>query len=120
MIIDDWLFGILILSVIIGIAMAISFLAGDGGAKTSSAQQNTNAETPPVQSGRDDSNSPGTLSGIFWILSLLCSIGAVITLVGGLIESESAIQQGAVGAIAAAIAVIPYCVARAVSELGAK
>ena len=101
--------------------MALSFLAGDGDAKTSSAQQDTNAETPRLSKVVGMmSNSPGTWSGIFWVLSLLCSIGAVITLVIGLIESESAIQQAAVGAIAAAIAVIPYCAARAVSELGAK
>ena len=70
------------------------------------------------------------LSKAMWVMTIHLGFGrdyfgsclyyvqsrAVITLVG-LIESESGFNRP-VGAIAAAIAVIPYCVARAVSELG--
>ena len=100
--------------------MAFTFLGNDGDEKTSSAQKDTNAETPPVQSDRGGGNSTGNWSRFFWLLSLLSSIIAVIGLAVGLNESESAVQEASVGAIAVAIAVIPYCAARAVSELGAK
>lgn len=54
---------------------------------------------------------------VAWVLCLMFSIIAGLVLLAGLMTATSAPQQGAVAAIAVAIAVIPYCFAKAVSEL---
>jgi hypothetical protein len=52
-----------------------------------------------------------------WILALLGSIAAGLTLFGGILFSNGAPQQAAAAAIAVGFAVIPYCFARAIEKL---
>ena len=56
----------------------------------------------------------------FWIMTIFgCLLGGLIT-VGGALLSTGAPQQGAAAAIGVACAVIPYCFARAISEISGK
>lgn len=56
----------------------------------------------------------------FWILAIISSIfGGILTIIG-LSGDNSAVQEAAGGAIGAAFAIIPYVIARAISELSAK
>lgn len=52
-----------------------------------------------------------------WAFSALASVYASSVLIGGLEEAQSAPQQAALAAMSGAIAVIPYCFARAISSL---
>lgn len=58
--------------------------------------------------------SPGLVLRIIWVLALLSAGAGMIELVITLRYAESAPQQGAGAAMAVALAVIPYCMARAV------
>jgi nitric oxide reductase large subunit len=53
------------------------------------------------------------ISILLWIVTILASGYAGLQLLLGMLTASSAPQQGAVGAMSVAIAVIPYCVARA-------
>ena len=53
----------------------------------------------------------------FWIITLIGSGLGILTLIGTLMGASSAPQQAAGAAIAVAFAVIPYCAARAISEI---
>ena len=53
-----------------------------------------------------------------WILTVLGSLIGGLTLLVGLLAAQSSPQEASVSAMAIAFAVIPYCLARAVSELG--
>ncbi len=52
-----------------------------------------------------------------WVLALIGSIVGGFTLFGAVVQG-SAPQQGALAAVAVGLAVIPYCFARALSEIG--
>lgn len=53
---------------------------------------------------------------VLWVITIIgCFLGGAALLLA--ILSDSAPKQGAAAAIAVAFAVIPYCLARAVSEL---
>jgi hypothetical protein len=51
-----------------------------------------------------------------WGLTVFCSTLGMFVLLG-IAGAESAPQEAAVAAIAAALAVVPYCLARALSEI---
>ena len=53
-----------------------------------------------------------------WILVIIGSILGGLAFFIGLSAANSAPQEAAAAAIAVAFAVIPYCLARAVSEMG--
>jgi len=53
-----------------------------------------------------------------WIFTILGSMLGGLFLVGGLAGANGAPQQAAAAAVAVACAVLPYCLARAASELG--
>jgi purine-cytosine permease-like protein len=57
---------------------------------------------------------------LLWILVVLSSGYAVFQTIFGLRLATSAPQEAAVAAMGVAFAVIPYCLARAVSELSAE
>jgi outer membrane lipoprotein-sorting protein len=57
------------------------------------------------------------MTNAFWAISLIAAIVAGLSYWSGMAEADSAPKQAAVAAMAAAVAVIPYCAARAVSEL---
>ena len=53
-----------------------------------------------------------------WIVTIIASIiGALLAFVG-VVAANGAPQEAAAAAVGLACAVIPYCLARAVSELG--
>lgn len=53
-----------------------------------------------------------------WVVTVICSLLGALTAIFGIASANGAPQEAAVAAIAIAFAVIPYCLARAVSELG--
>lgn len=56
------------------------------------------------------------MTKILWVLTAIGSIlGGLVTLIG-VTEANGAPQEAAAAAIGIALAVIPYCLARAVSE----
>ena len=55
-----------------------------------------------------------------WVLTVLCSVLSAFVLIVGLDSAESAPQEAAVAAVACALVIIPYCFARAISELKGK
>ncbi len=57
---------------------------------------------------------------LLWIVTILGSILGVVILIGTLLSADGAPQQAAGAAVSVALAVIPYCVARAVTELRRK
>ncbi|MBK7096740.1 MAG: hypothetical protein IPH57_17375 [Saprospiraceae bacterium] len=52
-----------------------------------------------------------------WIFTIIGAILGIVILFATLFDSTGAPQQAAGAAIAVAFAVIPYCIARAISEL---
>jgi hypothetical protein len=52
-----------------------------------------------------------------WILSVLGALFGGFTLISGIASANGAPQEAAAAAIAAGMAVIPYCLARAASEV---
>lgn len=70
------------------------------------------ASTHPTQPGPQG----GFIAAFFWIVTLVAALPASYVLAEAL-TADSAPKQGAGAAIAAAIAIIPYCFARAISEL---
>ncbi|WP_340619342.1 hypothetical protein [Xenorhabdus siamensis] len=55
---------------------------------------------------------------ILWLAVIICSVaGAMIGLIPALTVAESAPQEAAGAAVAVACAVVPYCIARAVSMI---
>lgn len=60
------------------------------------------------------------MNRIFWILTILGTIlGGAIALLG-VMNAKGAPQEAAAAAVGVACAVIPYCLARAVSEITKK
>lgn len=60
------------------------------------------------------------MNRIFWILTILGTLlGGAIALMG-IMNAQGAPQEAAAAAVGVACAVIPYCLARAVSELTKK
>ena len=57
---------------------------------------------------------------LLWIVTILGSILGVVILIGTLLSADGAPQQASGAAVSVALAVIPYCVARAVTELRRK
>lgn len=57
------------------------------------------------------------MASFFWGLACLSAILAGLILFFGLANAKAAPQEAAIAAISAAVAVIPYCFARAISEL---
>lgn len=57
------------------------------------------------------------ISKIFWVVTIGVACFQALELVGGLNAAESAPQQAAAAAMAAAWVIIPYVISRAVSEL---
>ena len=58
--------------------------------------------------------------GIFWILTMLGAVIGAVDFINVHINAQSAPQQAAGAAMALCWVVIPYCFARAVSEIGKK
>jgi len=56
----------------------------------------------------------------WWFISLVGSATGLVTLIGTLGGANGAPQEAAGAAIAVAFAVIPYCFARAMSEMESK
>jgi 1-acyl-sn-glycerol-3-phosphate acyltransferase len=54
---------------------------------------------------------------LFWIISLLGAVAGGFSLFGSFAE-DSAPKQAAAAAIAAGLAIIPYCLARSVEAIG--
>lgn len=54
---------------------------------------------------------------VVWIVSIIASILAGFSMYSDLHSATSAPQQGAAAAIACAIAIIPYCIARGMGEV---
>jgi hypothetical protein len=69
-------------------------------------------QAPPSRSTK---GSP--VASIFWLLTILGSLAGAFTLTQTFSAAKSAPQEAAGAALAAALAVIPYCLARAVGEL---
>ena len=57
---------------------------------------------------------------VSWIITIIGSAIGLLTLIATLLGSNGAPQEAAGAAIAVAFAVIPYCLARALSEMGSK
>lgn len=55
---------------------------------------------------------------LLWIVTIAGSIFGGLILALGLLFANGAPQQAAVAGISISLAVIPYCLARAVSEIG--
>ncbi len=53
----------------------------------------------------------------FWVIALLAAIIAIPVFVIGMSLSDGAPQEAAVSAVALVIAIVPYCLARAMSEI---
>jgi NAD(P)H-hydrate repair Nnr-like enzyme with NAD(P)H-hydrate dehydratase domain len=56
------------------------------------------------------------MQGILWVLTILGSLFGAVVLVAGVLNANGAPQEAAAAAIGVGCAVIPYCLARAVSE----
>jgi len=54
---------------------------------------------------------------VLWLLTIVGSLFGAIYCIAALSVAKSAMQEAAWAAIAVAFAVIPYCLARAVSEI---
>jgi sugar phosphate permease len=58
------------------------------------------------------------MKSVLWVLTIIGSlIGGLVTF-GGVVAATGAPQEAAAAAMGVACAVIPYCLARAVSEIG--
>jgi hypothetical protein len=68
-------------------------------------------QTPPAKS------ASGFWRTLLWFLTILGSLAGALTLADTFTEAKSAPQQAAGAALGVGLAVIPYCLARAVSEL---
>jgi magnesium-transporting ATPase (P-type) len=55
---------------------------------------------------------------ILWVLTIIGSVIGGLIVLGGVLGASGAPQEAAAAAIGVACAVIPYCLARAVSEIG--
>lgn len=60
------------------------------------------------------------MTTLLWILTCIGAILGALLLFSGLNDANGAPQEAAVAAVAIALAVIPYCLARAASELSRK
>ena len=58
------------------------------------------------------------LKMLCWLFVMICSIVAGLVAIAGVSSAQGAPQEAAVMAAAIGIAVIPYCFARALSEIG--
>ncbi len=54
---------------------------------------------------------------VSWIITIICTVLAALTLAGGFFGATSAPQEAAAGALAAALAIIPYVFTRALEGL---
>ena len=52
-----------------------------------------------------------------WIAVIVGAVLGALTLLGGIFGANSAVQESAAFALAIAFAIIPYCFARALSEI---
>ena len=66
--------------------------------------------------GGDARPAGGFVTGFCWFCTILGSLAVAATLADAF-QADSAPKQGAAAAMAATMVVIPYCLARAVSEL---
>jgi len=55
---------------------------------------------------------------ILWAITAIGAILGALTAVGGVMAANGAPQEAAAAAVGVAFAVIPYCLAKAVSEYG--
>lgn len=64
-------------------------------------------------------NEKGTngVATFFWVVALLGVVVGVLILVGGIGSANGAPQEAVVVSLSIACAVLPYCLARAISEL---
>lgn len=53
-----------------------------------------------------------------WILALIGAVLGIVTVIFGLVTARGANREMAAVALGVALAVIPYCLARAAAELG--
>ena len=58
-----------------------------------------------------------SMKEVFWKITIIGSVLGILTLLATLKGADSAPQQAAGAAIAVAFTVIPYCLARAISEI---
>ena len=63
-------------------------------------------------------NRPGIFPKICWAMTLLGCLMGVAIIILGFASAQGAPQEAVVAALGIACAVIPYCFARAVTELG--
>jgi hypothetical protein len=59
------------------------------------------------------------MRSFLWVVTIIGSIIGVLVVVGGVAASKGAPQEAAAAAIGISLAVIPYCLARAVQEFKA-
>jgi hypothetical protein len=64
-----------------------------------------------------DKESSIMVTRLLWFFSFLCTLVGGIVFIYGLIKSDSAMESAKAAAMGAAFAIIPYCLARAWSEL---
>lgn len=57
------------------------------------------------------------MTKFLWLIAMLGSIAGGLLFISGMGQAESAPQEAAIAAMAVALAVIPYCLARSVAEL---
>jgi sugar phosphate permease len=55
---------------------------------------------------------------VLWIVTIIGSVLGGLTFLAGIVAANGAPQEAAAAAMGVAFAVIPYCLARAVSEIG--
>lgn len=74
------------------------------------------SSTAPTKADTKSQSSNGLLI-IVWTISFLGTIAGGIILFMGMSSAQSAPQEAVIVALAIACAVLPYCFARAISEL---
>ena len=55
---------------------------------------------------------------ILWVITAVGAVLGALTVVGGVMAANGAPQEAAAAAVGVAFAVIPYCLAKSVSEYG--
>jgi hypothetical protein len=77
-------------------------------------QQQTQAVRERIQTAEQrDRSKPGAAERFMWMVTVACAGLAMVDLIYTAINAQSAPQQAAGAAFSAALAVIPYCIARA-------
>jgi hypothetical protein len=57
------------------------------------------------------------MKNISWIITIVCACLGFIFFIGGLLKNPNAAELAAISASSVALAVLPYCIARAITEL---